>query len=115
ALDFPETDSVGSLISRGTLGIGDCRSRHRVPDDLGYAAHAIVLGRRPDVERLTMDRLPRRLDGCDECPADIRDMNQRPPGHPVALEEYPPGGDGMCRQIVQNQVEPDARRQTIGC
>src|SRR3546814_12916868 len=86
--------------------------RHRVPHDLGDIADAIVLGGGADVEDLAVHGLARRLERGEEGAADVGDMNERTPGRPVALEEHAPGREGVRRQVVQHEVEPEDRKST---
>src|SRR5206468_6608682 len=107
-------DAVGTFISARTLGVGYRRAGNDPAHDVGDLADTVILGRDPDVEDLAVHGLAWRLDCREEGAADIGDMNDRPPGHAVALQEDTLAGERVGDKVVQNQIETDARREAVG-
>src|SRR6516162_2229219 len=90
------------------------RAGHRLLYDLRDFPNAIVFGCDADIEYLVMNGLDRCLNGRDECAADVLDMHDWTPRHAVALEQHLATGEGMRGQIIDHQVEPDARGEAVG-
>ena len=78
-------------------------------DQLGQLRDAVVLFRSPDVERLVMHELPRRMQHREERPADVLDMYQRSPRGPVALDHDLTRRRGEPDEVVDHQIDAQPR------
>lgn len=106
-------DTVAAQVRAGPLGEADLAAGHHAVDDLGHLADAVVLGGGADVEGPAMHERAVGLQQGDVGAGDVLDMHQRPPGRAVALEVHLAGREGPRGQVVDHQVEADARRQPV--
>ena len=84
----------------------DPARRRRFLHDLGQPADLVVLAVETDVERLVVDELARRHQERAGRTCDVLDVDERPPGRPVAEDADLAGGEGPPDQIVKHDVQP---------
>ena len=81
--------------------------------DLGNLAHLVVLRARPDVERLVVDGVARRRERRLNGEADVADVDERPPGRPVAHDRDLAGRRREPDQVVHDHVAAEPRRVAV--
>src|SRR4029077_16258649 len=100
-----ELAEVGAIVSRVPSSIaskGDLAAGDGLLDDLGDLPDAVVLIAPADVECLRVDCLARRGENGEEGAADVLDVDDGPPGRPVALQEHLARGEGPGDQVVEH-------------
>ena len=109
-----EIDAVVAHVPTCTIGERQARARYGISDQLGDVADLHVVDRAPDVERLVVHILPRRLSHGQNDAANVLDVHQRSPRRAVALEAHLAR---RCRdgcEVVHDDVDPQARRAPVG-
>ena len=83
-------------------------------DDLGDLADRVVLVGRADVEGLVVDQLARRFEHRQRRARDVLDVHERAPRRAVALEHDLAGRVRPADEVVDHDVEAQARRDAVG-
>lgn len=113
-LELGAAHAVVARIGTRAFGESDLATRHRLADDLCELADPVVLLTPADVEGLGVDGLARRAGEQEEGPADVFDVHQGTPRGAVALQDDPPGGHRPGHQVVEHDVDSQARRDAVG-
>src|SRR5207302_7085389 len=80
AADLGEVGAIIPLVRSGVASEGDLATGHRLLDDLGDLADAVVLIAPPHVEGLRVHGLARSGEDREEGTADVLDVGDGPPG-----------------------------------
>ncbi len=111
---LPKVDAVAPWVRPCSLRVLDLAARKRLAHDLGQIAHTVVLVVGADVERLVPDELDRGSQSRPGCPCDISNVHERPPRRTVAHDHDLAGRERPGGEVVQHDVEPKARGDTVG-
>src|SRR5919198_1648276 len=113
ALEAAAVDSVTPRVGDRALRQLDLALRQLLVDERREVADLVVLARGADVERLRVDRLPRRRERTDDGATAVADVDDRPPRAPVGEEPDPAGRERPADEVVQDDVEAKAWRDTV--
>ena len=113
-VNFIKTDAIRALVRLATGGVFDMAAGDSLLDNGGEVAHLIILVIAPDIKRLIMNALARRLQHSDKRTDDVLDMDDRPPWGAVALDVNLPGSDRPRNEVVQHQIEAHPGRYAVG-
>ena len=110
-----EIDAIGALVGRGLAVDRDFRPRHRRRHRHGQIPDLVVPGIRSGVHR-------QHLAACRGVAADrpfdgarhVADVDQRPPRGAVGQDGNLAGRDGASREVVEDEVEPQAVAHAAG-
>ena len=108
-MDLVEVHAVAAVVG-ARLPEAQFTAFEHLADDLGDVAHAIVLGAVADVEHLGVHDVTRRLERARDRLCDVERVHERSPRRPVADHRDPVRRPRESGQVVQDDVEPHARR-----
>src|SRR3954469_14059279 len=109
--DLRAVHAVAARVRAAALGVLDAAVRHDLLDEGGQLVHLEVLLGAPDVERLVVDELERRLERGQKGACDVLDVHDRPPGSAVAHDQHAARRERVTGEVVDDQVAAQARRE----
>ena len=114
AANLVAVHAVGTLVGPGIVRKGHRAVRHDGRHDLGKLAYLIVVLGHSDVEGLVPHEVCGRAENREKGARNVFDVYDWPPRGAVGLHVDAPGRQRPGNEIVQHEIESDARRYAIG-
>src|SRR5262249_58203734 len=114
ATDLFATHAVVARVWTGICSIFDAAVGDDAGNDLGQITDAVVVGRLPHVESLVGHSFHGRLECGNEGAGDVLDVDDGSPRRSIRFHVNLTGGDRPGNEIVEDDVEAHARRNSIG-
>src|SRR5215475_1481163 len=113
AANFVAIHAIAALVRPTAGGVLDAAPGYNFRNDLGELADAIVLFRLSNVKRLIVYGVLGRFEHANHGRDDVANVHDGTPGCAVALDVDAAGSHGRGDEIVQYQVETEARRSSV--
>src|ERR1700730_10246367 len=115
ATDFLEANPVRAFCRPGIRREFERASGYNLGYDLGQITNAIVVGRLADIIGLIEHAIIRRLQGSNEGPRNVLDMDNWAPWRAIRFQVDLSGCEAPRDKVVQDDVEAHARRNAVSC
>src|SRR5271156_2157982 len=106
-------DAIAAFVRATAWGVLDATAGNGLDNNLCKFADAVVFLRAADVEDLVVDHFPISFEHTEHRGGNVANVDDRAPGRAVTLNIDSAGGISAYHEVVQHDIEPQARRRAI--